>query len=151
MKVNNASFRDESGFIFEKNGVLYRQINPVYAADYELLFSSGLYAKLVSKKYLIPHEEVSDFAVEGAYKIIRPTPIPFISYPSSWSFSMLKEAALLTLKIQKLAVAHGMILKDASIYNIQFVGYQAVFIDTLSFERLEEGEATKRISASELT
>ncbi len=32
-----------------------------------------------------------------------------------------------------------MSLKDATAYNVQFIGYRPVFIDTLSFERYEEG------------
>ncbi len=41
---------------------------------------------------------------------------------------MLKDAALLTLKIQKLAIEHDMNLKDASAYNIQFKNGKPVFI-----------------------
>jgi len=52
--------------------------------------------------------------------VIQPEAIPFISYPYEWSFSQLKDAALTTLAIQRKAVDSGMILKDASAYNIQF-------------------------------
>jgi len=38
-----ASFRDPSGFVFEREGVIYRQVNRSYAADYDRLLSSGLY------------------------------------------------------------------------------------------------------------
>ena len=65
--------------------------------------------------------------------------MPFISYPYEWSFSQLKDAALLTLKIQKIALEHGMSLKDASAYNIQFVKGKPLLIDTLSFEKYAEG------------
>jgi hypothetical protein len=53
---------------------------------------------------------------------------------------MLKDAALLTLRIQKLALAHGMSLKDASAFNIQFLKGKPILIDTLSFEKYEEGK-----------
>jgi hypothetical protein len=62
-----------------------------------------------------------------------------ISYPYEWCFSELKDAALATLAIQKKALARGMVLKDASAFNIQFWKGQPVFIDTLSFERYQEG------------
>ncbi|MCX6558696.1 MAG: SAM-dependent methyltransferase [Candidatus Aminicenantes bacterium] len=75
-----------------------------------------------------------------AYKVIRPLPLPFISYPYEWSFSQLKDAALLTLDIQKTAMAHGMILKDASAYNIQFCEGKPLLIDTLSFAKYVEGQ-----------
>jgi hypothetical protein len=34
---------------------------------------------------------------------------------------------------------HGMTLKDASAFNVQFIGARPILIDTLSFERYEEG------------
>ncbi|HVZ67332.1 MAG TPA: SAM-dependent methyltransferase [Patescibacteria group bacterium] len=53
---------------------------------------------------------------------------------------MLKDAALLTLAIQKKAVKYGMSLKDASAFNIQFVNGKPILIDTLSFEKYPEGK-----------
>jgi ribosomal protein L11 methylase PrmA len=139
---NSASFRDPNGFIFSRDNTLYRQINQSYAADYDYLMSSGLYEKLVKAGLLITHSEanVPALAPENAYQVIQPDPIAFISYPYEWSFGMLKAAALTTLNIQKRALKHGMSLKDASAYNIQFVNSKAVLIDTLSFEQYEEGK-----------
>jgi SAM-dependent methyltransferase len=50
----------------------------------------------------------------------------------------LKDAALLTLRINKLALEYGMILKDASMYNVQFIGCKPQFIDLASFEIYEQ-------------
>ncbi len=69
-----------------------------------------------------------------------PELVSFISYPYEWSFSQLKDAALLTLKIQKRAIQHGLSLKDASAYNIQFQHGRPLLIDTLSFEIYPEGQ-----------
>ncbi|RLC40154.1 MAG: SAM-dependent methyltransferase [Candidatus Coatesbacteria bacterium] len=141
-KVIAGSFRDPSGFLFTRGGALYRQINKTYKEHYDLLMGSGLFNALVGKGLLIPHEEV-DIAFaepETGYKVIKPDVVQFISYPYEWCFSQLKDAALTTLNIQKIAFEHGMILKDASAYNIQFVDGRPVFIDTLSFERYREGE-----------
>jgi hypothetical protein len=44
------------------------------------------------------------------------------------------------LNVQKLALEHGMILKDSSAYNVQFIGRRPVFIDTLSFWRYKQGD-----------
>ncbi len=135
-----ASFRDPSGFIFTENETVLRQINKVYKEDYELLMSSGLYDELISENLLIPHEEVKNHARQDAWKVIKPFQIPFISYPYEWAFSMVKDAALTSLEIQRRAVKHGMSLKDASAFNIQFVNGHPVLIDTLSFEKYEEGK-----------
>jgi ribosomal protein L11 methylase PrmA len=138
----SASFRDPSGFLFTDNGILYRQINRAYAEDYARLMDSGLYEKLVKAGALIPHVETEQVSAESeaAFKVIQPERVPFISYPYEWSFSQLKDAALATLSIHKRALKLGMLLKDASAYNIQFVRGRAMLIDTLSFEIYKEGE-----------
>lgn len=128
-----SSFRDPSGFLFWRDGVLLRQINKSYEEDYRALMDSGLYARLAGKNLLIPHIEIDEY-------VIRPDIIPFISYPYEWCFSQLKDAALLTLAIQKEALNAGMILKDASAFNVQFLNGKPIFIDTLSFERYRAGE-----------
>ena len=137
-----SSFRDPSGFLFTREGVLYRQVNHSYAADYDLLLSSGLYDRLVKKNLLIPHREVDLSAPrpELSYKIIAPERVDFISYPYEWGFSQYKDAALVTMRIQKLALQAGISLKDASAYNIQFHHGKMLLIDSLSFEKYEEGK-----------
>ncbi len=138
----SASFRDPSGFLFSRAGVLYRQVNRKYEQEYARLMDSGLYEKLVKAGLLVPHVEVDQEPAEkeSAYKIIQPERVPFISYPYEWSFGQLKDAALATLSIQKRALRLGMSLKDASAYNIQFVRGKATLIDTLSFEIYKEGQ-----------
>jgi len=138
----SASFRDPSGFLFQQDGVIYRQVNLVYKEDYDHLMDSGLYQALVDNNLLIPHEEVGiePPVPELAYKVIKPEPIPFISYPYEWCFSQLRDAALTTLKIQRRALDFGMSLRDSSAYNIQFKNGRPIFIDTLSFGKYYEGE-----------
>lgn len=137
-----SSFRDPAGSLFTENGNLYRQINPPGFEDYFALMNSGLYRELIDRGWMIPHQEISEFDPDAQPDefIIQPERIPFISYPYEWSFSQLKNAALRTLEIQKLALEHGMSLKDCSAYNIQFFHGDQVLIDTLSFERYQEGE-----------
>ena len=137
-----ASFRDPSGFLFSRGGVLYRQVNRAYEQEYTRLMESGLYEKPVKAGLLIPHVEVDQAPAEGeaGFKIIQPERVAFISYPYEWSFGQLKDAALATLSIQRRALKAGMSLKDASAYNIQFVRGKAALIDTLSFEIYKEGQ-----------
>jgi hypothetical protein len=137
-----SSFRDPSGFLFVRDKLLLRQVNELYREHYDLLMSSGLYRALVGEGLQIPHEE-ADLKLApspGAYRVLRPEPIPFISYPYEWSFSQLRDAALATLRIQGIALRHGMCLKDASAYNIQFRAGRPVLIDSLSLEKRNEGE-----------
>lgn len=138
-----ASFRDPAGFLFKRGAVLFRQVNQVGAEDYTALMNSGLYEKLVKTGVLIQHEETGEsfaYADSPGFKVLKPERVPFISYPYEWSFSQLKDAALVTLAIQKRALKAGLSLKDASAYNIQFVRGRATLIDTLSFENYKAGE-----------
>lgn len=140
--IIHSSFRDPSGFLFQSGGSLFRQINNKYRENYEMLMGSGLYEDLIAEGLMVPHEE-ADLALrktDDAFRIIRPEHIPFISYPYEWCFSALKDAALLTLDIQKKALSRGMSLKDASAFNVQFRGGKPVFIDTLSFEKYRKGQ-----------
>jgi len=141
ISVHPGSFRDDAGFLYTKDGILYRQINACAAEDFSLLKKSGLLDSLHQRGWLIPHEDVGVYYAADAdvHAVIKPTIVPYISYPAEWCFSQLKDAALLTLDCMILALNYGMILKDASAYNVQFVAGKPVFIDTLSFERYSEG------------
>ncbi|MBL7698063.1 MAG: hypothetical protein JNK79_07885 [Chitinophagaceae bacterium] len=141
--IHPASFRDPSGFVFQWNGKIYRQVNKIYAEDYDLLMNSGLYKHLTEKKLLIEHSETDEIIADptNRYKTLLPLQLHHISYPYEWCFDQLKDAALLTISILKEAVDHGMIIKDATPYNIQFYKCVPVFIDTLSFEKYDADNA----------
>jgi len=135
------SFRDPAGFVFKKGGGLYRQVNSCFRDEYEHLMGSGLYEELIDRGLLVSHEETDMQGLGSqAYMVVKPDIIPFISYPYEWSFGQLQAAALATLEVLRVSLDYGMILKDASAYNIQFKGYSPIFIDTLSFRFYQPGE-----------
>ena len=136
------SFRDPSGFVYTRDGTLYRQVNRSFSEQFEGFLASGLYEELVRERLLVPHQRVGldRAATEEAYAVLQPERIDFISYPYEWSFGQLKDAAALTLEIQERALRRGLTLRDSSAYNVQFQGGRPVFIDTLSLEPLQEGE-----------
>ena len=138
-----ASFRDPSGFIYEKDGEIFRFVSSTYRLHFEKLISSGLYYELIEKKQLLPFEELSENHTGQSdwLTTLRPLQIPFLNYAWEWSFEQLKDAALTTLAICKSALEKGMILKDATHFNIQFVNGNPLLIDTLSFEIYEEGSS----------
>lgn len=137
------SFRDPSGFVYTRDGILYRQVNTCFQQRFEAFLASGLYDELVREGLLVPHERVGLelSATSDAHAVIRPERVDFISYPYEWSFSQLQDAASLTLDIQERALARGFTLRDSSAYNIQFQGGRPVLIDTLSLEPRQEGKA----------
>ncbi len=135
-----ASYRDPCGYVFNHNGVYLRAVLTPGQRDYEHLIQSGLYEKLTAKGLMLKHEEVGNPFGIVAYKTLKPEQLSFWTYPYEWSFNQLKDAALLTLRLLTIGLEHGMILKDASAYNIQFVSGKPVLIDSLSFEVYEEGK-----------
>ena len=128
--VHPSSFRDPSGYVFWKNGCLYRKIAKSGEKNWDDLVNSNFLSVLIDKELLIPHETIERY-------LIKPKVVPLVSYPQEWSFSQYKDAALLTLEVAQTALQHDFILKDASAYNVQFIGHSPIFIDTLSFERLD--------------
>jgi ribosomal protein L11 methylase PrmA len=135
------SYRDPGGFVYRRDGVLYRQIGPSSIDDWDAFLASGLADRLIASGRLIGHEvvDLTDAATAEARAVIKPDPIDFISYPYEWTFGELQDAALLTLDIELEALKVGWTLKDASAYNVQFRDARPVLIDSLSFEPHEDG------------
>ncbi len=142
--ADQGSFRDPSGRIFRAGNEIFRTVSEHARDDYEFVKAVGLIDKLVSSNRMVGTEEVDHTVLKSAgvdtYKVLRHGRIPFVSYPYEWSFSLLKQAALLHLDIQLAALSSGVSLSDASAYNVQFEGPDAVFIDALAFRRYREGE-----------
>lgn len=137
-----ASYRDPAGFVYRRDGTLYRQVNRTFAERWDDLLGSGLLHELQADDRLIDHEPAAlALAAEPAvaHAVIRPREVDFVSYPYEWSFHMLRDAALLTLDVQETALSHGFMLRDASAFNVQFVGGRPILIDTLSLERVDPG------------
>jgi len=146
-KIDPASFRDPSGFVFEYESGIYRCVDKKCQNDIlemeqigflKDLESSGMTVStrvidsseaLFSKLSNVHNPADGGFLVHGK--------IEFISYPSEWTVSMLIDAALLTLRIEDKLLERRYDLKDASAYNIQFSACRPIFIDIPSFEKLQ--------------
>jgi hypothetical protein len=130
----DGSFRDPSGRVFGKDGEIYRSVFAPGVMDFEAARGVGLYRRLIDSGLLLPYQEVGekDFAPEGTVYCLQHPRLPFVSYPWEWSFSMLKDAALLHLDIMEQLVPHGFWLRDASAFNVQYDGKRLCLIDTLS-------------------
>ncbi len=135
----DGSFRDPSGFVFRRDGVVLRQVNRSFAERWDELRESGLLTTLQRQGLLIDHTEIdvgAAAAPETAHAVIQPEPLAFVSYPYEWAFGMLKDAALTTLEAQSVASSSGFALRDAPAYNVQLHRGRPALIDTLSFERV---------------
>ncbi len=136
------SFRDPESRVFYSDGEVYRALSADGLSDYEALAATGL----LEDERLVRTERVEDSkALEGLLVhqpagVLRHERIPFVSYPYEWTFSMLKDAALVQLDLLLAALDQGLILKDSTPYNVQFRGARPVFVDIGSYERQRDGE-----------
>jgi ribosomal protein L11 methylase PrmA len=143
--AETGSYRDPGGFIFTLDARIFRAIHPRYHSDWEFFSSLPLFEELQRQGRLIPTRPAEPDprfpprVAEMNALVVEHDRVPFVSYPYEWSFTMLKQAALLHLDLIDQCLPHDLILKDASAFNVQFVGSRPVFIDVLSFERLRPG------------
>ena len=136
------SFRDPESRVFYAEGSVYRVLSRSGLEDFEALSASGLLddPRVVRTARVHDPPLVPDLLAHEAAAVLRHEPIPFVSYPYEWTFSMLKDAALVQLDLLLAALDHDLILKDSSPYNVQFRGARPVFIDVGAFERLRPEE-----------
>jgi SAM-dependent methyltransferase len=74
-------------------------------------------------------------------KLVEHERVPFPSFPYEWPPELVYAAAELTLELAEELLADHLGLKDATPYNVLFRGPDPVFIDVLSFDRRDPGDA----------
>ncbi len=136
------SFRDPESRVFYSDGQVYRALSADGLSDFEALSGSGLLEdeRLVRTQREQNIEALRGLLVHEPAGVLKHERIPFISYPYEWTFSMLKDAALLQLDLLLASLDKDLVLKDSTPYNVQFRGARPVFVDIGSFERLRDGE-----------
>jgi ribosomal protein L11 methylase PrmA len=145
-KVDPSSFRDPAGYVFTKDGKIFRAISNLNQASCIEFYQSPEYEALQSEGYLqkgnlLTGEALCDlnFGPE-IIAVLEHEKLPLISYSYEWPFEMLRAAALFHLRLHIKLLNTGFTLKDASSYNIQFNGSLPIFIDTLSIRPYVNGE-----------
>lgn len=140
------SFRDRNGRVFYMGDEIWRALSNTALQNWETLSKTNFFRRYVEEGKLVPTEQAeysrSASAPEpgGWAGYLRHEAIPFLSYPYEWPFGMLKDAAILQLELLLAALNEGMILKDSTPFNIQWVGKDPRHIDIPSFEILKRGE-----------
>ncbi len=143
--IEPGSFRDRNGRIYYFDDAIYRGISSRALEEWKTLSSTKFFSRSMQDGKLVATEEadpkkIPDPALVKEWAgILKHEKIPFISYPYEWSFGMLKDAALLQLDLLASALKENMTMKDATSFNIQWIGSRPVFIDIPSFERLVPG------------
>ena len=139
MKKTFFSYKDPSARVVKQGGVYLRFIHDSYQAEFKHLMSCGLYDTLVSQGLMVRHVEIPNEKLPSRYFVeILPEQIPFHVLPFEWTFNDWKEALSVFLKINQIALSHGMILKDATPYNFARIEGEMRMFDTSSFQFFEE-------------
>ena len=140
-RFETGSFRDRDGRVFYDGSRVCRALSPYAAGQWRAVSVKRFFKRLAAGQKIVgTTESSSEVLPEGKWEmVLEHERIPFVSYPYEWTFSMLRDAALLHLEILLDALEDGFTLKDASPYNVQWVGSRPVFIDISSFEVLEAG------------
>ena len=135
------SFRDPESRVFYAGDAVYRALSAEGLEDFEAVEATGLLAD----ERIVGTERTSGDGLPGLLTketagVLKHERIPSVSYPYEWTFSMLKDAALLQLDLLLASLEHDLVLKDSTPYNVQFKGARPTFVDVGSFERRREGE-----------
>jgi hypothetical protein len=142
-RADAGSFRDPGSRVFHQNGEIYRALDHRSMENWQKLAATRFFTEGVAAGRIVetePAPAVEPIEGEEWAGVLRHDPIPVVSYPYEWTFSMLRDAAMLQLDLLSAALAEDMILKDSTPFNVQWRGRQPVFIDIGSFETLERGD-----------
>ena len=137
------SFRDKRSFVVESDNKIYRALDNQAFNDLNNFINTELYSELEKENKMVGTRVIKNLPLrfdEHYSDFVEHTKINFISYAHNWTFNMLKDAAILTLEIQKRLIEIDYSLKDATPYNIQFLKSKPIFIDMGSIEKYN-GEA----------
>ncbi len=135
------SYRDRDARVFFEGERVLRALSPQGLSDWKLLRNSGLFGRLCREQKIVETRLLDGYPLEAGWAgILEHERLENLSYPYEWPFSMLRDAAVLHLEILEMALAEGLILKDATPFNVQWRGSRPVFIDTSSFTSFTEGE-----------
>ena len=139
------SFRDPDTKVFLHDGLVFRCLSARALADWNRLAATRFFTEFTEQGRLIPTRQVVDRAglpdlAPAWAAVLEHQRLPVVSYPYEWSFGMLKDAALLQIDLVLAALDERMTLKDATPFNIQWIGSRPTFIDIGSFTVYEPGD-----------
>lgn len=139
------SFKDPGGRVFLHGVWACRTLSPQARGHFEQATRAGLIDRLIGDQLLLDTALVQSRSLgldpsEVGDVILRQPRIAVPTYAYEWSFEMLRDAALVTLRTLSRALEAGFVLKDAPSFNILFDGTQPRLIDAPSIEPYQDGQ-----------
>jgi len=141
LTADPGSFRDpDSQLHVDDQGRVLRALTPRAVERWDAVEPSAALRELVETGRIVRSTRLGAGALPGAAEVLEHERIPAITYPYEWSFSMLRDAALLELDVLRRLLDDGLILSDGTLYNVAFRGPRPVFIDVGSLRPADSGE-----------
>ena len=143
------SYRDPQNHVYQSQNRVFRGLKRGDARFIESFLASDFYKQKkdyeIVDSWIIDKKKLETLGLEpdiiDNYDLwLEHKQLHFITYPYEWSFEQLRKAAIFHLRLQLEALDAGFQLKDASAFNVQFIGNEPIFIDLPSFEYYEEGQ-----------
>ena len=138
LSADGGSFKDPAGRVYRVvrdtgEASVVRGLNPSAAGTMEKLLAERFFQELadggqvVATRLLRPElPDARQLTKEGWSAAVEHRAVDFVTWPYEWPFSMLKDAALLQLRILETAAGNGWLLKDATSFNVQWMGARPV-------------------------
>lgn len=145
-KIESGSFRDRNARVYYLSDKVFRTLSEQSTKDFISLSKKEFFKQAVTRgniigTQLVEKSNLPSELLQGPWSsILQHSRIPVVSYPYEWSYSMLKDAALLHLELLESALNDNFVIKDSSAYNVQWIGCKPVFIDIPSFESYKAGD-----------
>ncbi|MCI0425627.1 MAG: methyltransferase [Actinobacteria bacterium] len=133
------SFRDPASRIVLDGKRVLRLLDDRGLTSWQAVQTSDFYKGAVDEGKVVESRETAE-SMDGAAAVLEHPRLALITYPYEWTFSMLRDAALLQLDLLAGALRSGLTIKDATPFNIQFERGRPIFIDVGSFEPYQKGE-----------
>lgn len=138
------SFRDPAGRIFFSDDAVFRTVSGEFIGKIKSLLNKPFFKQWVDKGEVIPTSTIENCFDDPRISnenLLKHHKIPFVIYPYEWSFYMMKDAALLTLRLLKTCLNNGFILKDGTAWNCTFYQGKMIFFDVLSIDGYQPGQS----------
>ena len=144
IRADDGSFKDPSGRVYRVAGEHGEKVVRALDRDAvetltklltESFFQDMMYSgDVIGTEFLsADHPHARPIVEAGWHGALAHQTVDFLTWPYEWPFSMLKDAALLQLRLLEASVPHGWILKDATPFNVQWRGVRPTLIDVPSF------------------
>lgn len=133
---------DPIGRVYEYENKVIRIINKSAVNHVRKIIDCGLLERLMKEKLIVSTKISDELSCQGTI-VLEHKKIDVKSSISQWSFEMIKQAALLVLKMNCICMEYGYEIRDGHVDNILFEGTSPIYLDIGSIIKKQENNTTE--------